>query len=76
MWEIWIIFFIALNIAGTIFWIYVFIDCTTQEIGQDKLMWIVILLLTYWVGSLAYYFYQRPKRLALLQESSDAEDVT
>jgi uncharacterized membrane protein YphA (DoxX/SURF4 family) len=75
MWEILIALFIVLNIAGTVFWIYVFIDCTTQEMGQDKLMWIVILLLTYWVGSLAYYFYQRPKRLALLQKSFETEDL-
>jgi len=76
MWEILIVIFIALNIAGTVFWIYMLIDCATQEVGQDKLVWVVILVATHWVGSLVYYFYQRPKRLDLLQESLDAEDVT
>ena len=75
MWEILITAFIVLNVAGTVFWIYMFIECTTQETGQDKLMWIVILLVSYWVGSLVYYFYQRPKRLVLLQSSFEAEDL-
>jgi hypothetical protein len=75
MWEILILLFIVLNIAGTVFWIYMLIDCATQEVGQDKLMWVVILVATYWVGSMVYYFYQRPKRLALLQQSLETEDL-
>ncbi|MGA1198142.1 MAG: PLDc N-terminal domain-containing protein [Candidatus Latescibacterota bacterium] len=73
--EILILIFIVLNIAGTVFWIYMLIDCATQEVGQDKLMWVVILVATYWVGSMVYYFYQRPKRLALLQQSLETEDL-
>lgn len=63
IWDILVNVFMLLSVAGTVFWIYVLIDCSTNEPNQNKMMWIVIVVVTHWIGALVYYFYQRPKRL-------------
>lgn len=63
VWDILFNAFMLLNVVGTVFWIYVLIDCSTKETSSDKMMWIIIVLLANWIGALIYYFYQRPKRL-------------
>ena len=57
--------FMALGLLGTIFWIWVIIDCATNEPseGNDKLIWILIVVLTHWVGALIYLLVRRPKRI-------------
>jgi Mg2+ and Co2+ transporter CorA len=44
------------------------IDCPTKEPseGNDKLVWIVIIVFTHIVGALIYYFVRRPRRIAQL----------
>lgn len=70
MWEIFITIFIVLSTAGTIFWIYMLIDCSTKEPDEDKMMWIIIILAANWIGALIYYYYQRPKRLDIVKRDS------
>ena len=57
----------ALNIAGLIFWIMMIVECATKEPseGNDKIIWIVIVVFTNWIGALIYYFVRRPERIRL-----------
>jgi cell division protein FtsW (lipid II flippase) len=50
------------------FWIWMIIDCATKEPneGNDKLVWIVIIVFTQIIGALIYYFVRRPQRIAQL----------
>ncbi len=52
---------------GTLFWVWMLIDCVTNEsnIGNDKLIWVIIILFTNLMGALLYYFVRRPTRLSL-----------
>jgi hypothetical protein len=40
-------------------------ECATKEPaeGNDKLIWILIIVLTHWIGALIY-FVRRPQRIA------------
>lgn len=57
--------FLAIGIGGTIFWIWMLIDCATKEPseGNDKLIWVLIIVLTHWIGALIYLLARRPKRI-------------
>ena len=52
-------------LAGTVFWIWMIIDCATNEpaVGNDKLIWILVVVLTGWIGALIYFFVRRPDRI-------------
>lgn len=52
--------------AGFGFWIWMLIDCISKEPsgGNDKLIWILVLVFLGWIGALVYYFVRRPKRIA------------
>jgi hypothetical protein len=62
------IFFVVVWMAGTFFWIVMIAECATKESvrGNDKLIWILIIIFTYWIGALIYYFVRRPQRIAEL----------
>jgi nitrate reductase gamma subunit len=55
-------------IAIFAFWIWMIVDCATKEPseGNDKLVWIVIILFAQIIGALIYYFVRRPQRFAQL----------
>lgn len=56
---------ILLVIAGTIFWIWMLIDCAIHEpSGSDKIVWILIILLASFIGAAIYFLVRRPKRRA------------
>jgi len=57
--------FAAIGIGGTILWIWMIVDCATKESseGNDKLIWILIIVLTHLIGALIYLLVRRPKRL-------------
>ena len=62
------LFFLVFAIGGTIFWVTMIIECATKEStqGNTKLIWILIIVLTHWIGALVYYFVRRPQRMAEL----------
>jgi hypothetical protein len=66
------ILFIGLLVAGGlvvfIFWIWMLIEAATKESseGNDKIMWVIIILFTHFLGALIYFFVRRPKRIAEL----------
>ena len=56
---------VVLGLGGFILWVWCIIDCATKEPseGNDKLVWIIIIVFTNWVGSLIYILVRRPKRI-------------
>jgi prolipoprotein diacylglyceryltransferase len=59
--------FVLLVLTGFTFWVSMIVDCVIHEpsTGNDKVVWIVIIVFTYIVGALIYYFVRRrPRRLA------------
>lgn len=57
----------VIGILGTLFWIWMLIDCAIHEPsgGNDKVIWILIIIFTHFIGALIYYLVRRPvhKRL-------------
>jgi hypothetical protein len=56
---------LLLFVAGTILWIWVLVDCATKEPseGNDKIIWILVILLGQLIGALIYLFIRRPQRI-------------
>ena len=54
----------SLGVLVTIFWIWMLVDCATKETsqGNDKLIWILIILFTHFLGAALYFFVRRPNR--------------
>jgi hypothetical protein len=61
------LFFGALGIGATILWVWMLIDCATKEPsdGNDKIIWMLVILFTNAIGALIYYFVRRPERIRL-----------
>lgn len=59
------LFAIVIGLAGTAFWVWMIIDCATKEPseGNDKLIWILVIVLAHWVGALIYLIVRRPTRI-------------
>lgn len=58
-----ILFLLVLGL-GTIFWIWMIVECATKERDPDRLVWIIIIVFTHVIGAALYFFVQRPKRIA------------
>ncbi|MFC1651714.1 PLD nuclease N-terminal domain-containing protein [Patescibacteria group bacterium] len=50
--------FIIIGILGTILWIWMLVDCAKREFKNenDKLLWILVIVLANTVGAIVYYF--------------------
>ena len=62
---IWL-FFVGIGLLGTIFWIWMLIDCAINEPseGNDKIIWILIIVFTSFLGAILYFLIRRPRRKA------------
>ena len=59
--------FIALAaLGGFIFWIWMLVDCATNEPseGNEKLIWILVIIFTHPIGALIYLLVRRPQRIS------------
>jgi uncharacterized membrane protein len=57
---------ILLILAGTAFWIWMLVECATQEpANNDKIVWTIIIVFTHFIGAAIYFFVRRPRRKAL-----------
>jgi hypothetical protein len=56
---------LPLFLLATAFWVWMLVDCATKEPdqGNDKVVWILVILFTHWVGALIYFLIRRPERL-------------
>lgn len=59
-----LLFFLA--VIALTFWISMIVECATKEPsqGNDKLVWIVIIIFAQLIGALIYYFVRRPQRIS------------
>jgi len=50
--------FIILGILGTVVWVWMLVDCAKREFKNenDKLLWILVIVLASTVGAIVYYF--------------------
>ena len=58
--------FTSLVLGASVFWVFMIVECATKEPaeGNDKLIWILIIIFTHWIGALIYYLVRRPQRIA------------
>ena len=54
------------GIAVLAFWVWMLVDCITNESseGNDKLVWVLVILFGSWIGALIYFFVRRQNRTA------------
>ena len=59
--------FLFVGLAMMVFWIWMLVDCATKEpsAGNDKIIWILIIVFTHWIGALIYFLVRRPERKRL-----------
>ena len=57
---------LGLFFLSFVFWIWMLVDCATKERGEgnDKLIWVLIILFTHIIGAALYFFIRRPARRA------------
>jgi cytochrome c oxidase assembly factor CtaG len=55
---------VTLFILGSLFWLWMLVDCPMKESsdGSDKLVWIIIIIFTHFIGAVAYFLFRRPQR--------------
>lgn len=63
-----ILFFIVGTGMGLLvlgFWVWALVDCLTKEpsAGNEKIIWVLVILLLSWVGALIYLVVRRPQRI-------------
>jgi hypothetical protein len=58
-------FFILIGLSFLALWIWALIDCATKEPaeGNDKIVWILVIVLASWIGALIYILVRRPARI-------------
>jgi hypothetical protein len=58
--------FVIIGLALTAFWIWMLVDCISNEpsTGNDKVIWVLVIVLAGWIGALIYFVVRRPKRPA------------
>ena len=64
---LYILPFFLLAALAAIFWIWMLVECLTQESseGNDKLAWTLVILLTNFIGAVIYFFVRRPSRIRM-----------
>lgn len=52
-------------ILAFVFWIWMLVDCATKEPsqGNEKVVWILVIVFLHGLGALIYYFARRPQRI-------------
>lgn len=56
---------ILISIAATAFWIWMLVDCLSKEPseGNDKIIWVLVMIFLPAIGALLYFFVRRPQRM-------------
>lgn len=62
-----ILMVLAIGVGGTVLWIWMLIDCATNEPaeGNEKIVWILVIVFTHVLGALIYLLVRRPERMRL-----------
>lgn len=61
-----LLFFVVIGMGGTILWIWMIVDCATNEPseGNEKIVWILVIVFTHLLGALIYLLVRRPQRIS------------
>ena len=56
----WIVFAVV-GLAGSVFWVWMLVDCLTRRSlqGNDKLIWVIVIVFGHFLGALVYFFVGR-----------------
>lgn len=59
---------LLLSLVCFAFWIWMLVDCLTNNglQGNDKIVWVLVILFASFIGALIYFFIGRPKRHQLV----------
>ena len=62
---LFILLFTGLGLVALVFWIWTLVDCVTKEPseGNDKIVWVLVIVLLSWLGALIYLVVRRPQRI-------------
>ena len=62
---LFMLLFGCLGLVGFAFWIWMLVDCLTKEPseGNDKIIWVLVIVLLNWLGALIYLCVRRPQRI-------------
>ena len=63
---LFMLLFGCLGLVGFVFWIWMLVDCLTKEAseGNDKIIWVLVIVLLNWLGALIYLCVRRPQRMS------------
>ena len=58
--------FITILLFSIVFWIWMLIDCVTKETdqGNNRLIWVLVIVFTHVIGALIYFFVRKQNRVA------------
>ena len=56
------------GLVAMLFWVWMLAECAVREpsTGNDKIVWVIIILFTHVLGAALYYFARRPQRRAAI----------
>ena len=59
---------LSIVVSLTVLWIWVLIDCIKNESteGNERIVWVVVIAVTHWIGALIYLIVRRPQRKTIL----------
>ena len=62
----WLLMLFQVGFLSMLFWSWMLTDCAANEPreGNDKIVWVIIILFTHVFGAALYLFVRRPRRLA------------
>lgn len=62
----------AVGFSLLAFWIWMLVDCIKHESedGNNKLIWVLVIIFTQLLGAIIYYFVQRRERMRIQSISS------
>ena len=58
---------VGIGLSALAFWIWMLVDCIQHESseGNDKIVWVIVIVATKLIGAIVYYFARRTKRMHL-----------
>jgi len=59
---------LAVIALGFVFWVWTLVDCIRREpdTGNDRIIWVLVILLLHFLGALVYVLARRPQRIRQL----------